>query len=694
MPFTSVSGTKTNTPLIDTPESITVINRDQIDLLNWQNLGQAVRYTAGVVGENYGEDERYDWLTLRGFQPIQYIDGLQAAVGSVPNTGVDLYGSQSVEILKGPASVLYGLAPPGGIVNMESRRPEDKFSGELQLLGGSYDDKQIAGDITGAVNDALSLRFTALVRDRDTQVDGVHSDRDYLAPAATWHIDSKTNLTVLAYYQWDQVNGDGGGFFPAAGIYSPNPAGQVTSNMNLGDYAYNKFMHRQYGYGYDFTHEFNDHLKFEQNLKYFDSYGKMLDVYGAGLATTTTPGAGLYPYLNPLTGVQETNSSGQGLYSNYSTVNRYNFPFDEAIHSFNVDSRLTGTFNTGPIEHNVLLGVDYRRYYDLASYGFSSAPSINLFSPNHYQAITTPPMTPYTDESQTQIGVYAQDELKYQHWILTVTGRQDWVTALNFGVPQDNQAFSYRAGLNYVFPIGLAPYVSYATSFQPTEGSDINGQPFKPTTGNQVETGIKYQPNNLGRDVKLLATLAFYDIHQDNVLEPYDLNPNFQVQTGQVEVQGAEVEVVGRLWDRLSLNASYSYTTSRVNTDPVTQLTLTPKNKVSLFADYTFQKGILGGFGGGMGYRYISSTYGDTGTPNSYTTIGATTVVVPGTSNLWRAPGYGLVDAVVHYNIKKWKVSIDASNLFDKNYISQCTSEVDCFYGLRRNVVMTLTRKF
>jgi iron complex outermembrane recepter protein len=676
VPHTSAAGTKMDTPLIETPESITVINRDQIDLLNEQNLGQAVRYTAGVIGENYGEDERYDWLTLRGFSPVQFVDGLQAPVGSVSNSGVDLYGFQAVEILKGPASVLYGLAPPGGIVNMVSRRPEDNFGGSMQILGGSYDDKQIAGDVTGAVTDSLSLRLTAMLRDRDTQTEGVHSSRDYVAPAATWHIDPQTDLTLLSYFQWDDLRGEGGGFLPAAGIYSPNPLGAISPSTNLGDYAYNHFQHRQYGVGYDFTHKFNDHLKFEQNFKYFDSLGKMMDVYGAGLATTTTPGAGLFPYLNPLNGVQETDpTTGLPLYSNYRTVDRYNFPFEEAINSINWDSRLTAKFDTGPVSNNVLLGVDYRRYMDLASYGFSVAPSIDLYTPNHNQAITTPPMMPYTDETQSQVGLYGQDTLKYQHWVLTLTGREDWVNSVNFGTPQDNEAFSYRAGLNYVFPIGVAPYISYATSFQPTPGAGANGQAFKPTTGDQVEAGIKYEPTNLGHGIKLLTTLAVYDIHQDNVLETDDVNPNFQIQTGQVEVKGVELETVARINERLSLNGSFSYTESRVDTAPVTELTLTPRYKASLFADYTLDRGVLAGLGGGVGYRYISSTYGDT-------------------ANQWRAPGYGLVDATVHYDYHKWRIAVEASNLFDKIYISQCSSETDCFYGLRQNVVATLTRKF
>ncbi|MDR3511358.1 MAG: TonB-dependent siderophore receptor [Caulobacteraceae bacterium] len=677
VPQETTAATKLATPLLETPQSVTVINRDQIDLLNWQNLGQAVRYTAGVVGENYGSDERYDWLTQRGFYPVQYIDGLQAPVGSVTNTGLDLYGSQSVEILKGPASVLYGLAPPGGIVNMTSRRPEDKFGGSIQALYGSYDDKQIAGDITGAVNPYLSLRLTALYYDRNTQTDGVRSTRTYVAPAATVHFDAHTDLTLLAYYQWDHVSGDGGGFFPAAGIYSYNPVGKITSSMNLGDYGYNKYERRQYGVGYDFKHEFNGDLTFEQNLKYFSNYSSMLDVYGAGYATTTTQSnADPYAYLNPLTGKQETDGSGHPLYTDYRTVNRYNFPFTEAINSFNVDSRLTDHFTTGPVTHTALVGVDFRHYTDTAYYGFSSAPSIDLFNPNHHQSITTPALAyRYLDDIQDQLGVYAQDEAKLDNWILTATVREDWLRQSDPGEKQSPSAFSYRVGLNYVFPIGLSPYISYATSFQPVVGATAAGANFVPTTGDQIEAGVKFEPHFVPRAVKIFTTLAVYDLKQNNVVEsaPTLTNPYAEAQTGHVEVKGVEFEAVARIYERLTLNASYSYTESE--TTGGYHLTITPKNKVSVFADYTFQTGMLAGFGGGVGYRYISSTYGDS-------------------ANQWLDPGYGLVDAVVHYDFNKWRVAIDASNLFDKTYISQCSSETDCFYGLRRKIVATVTRKF
>jgi iron complex outermembrane receptor protein len=684
VPVDNRAGTKTDIPLIETPQSITVINRDQIDLLTWQNLGQTVRYTAGVVGENFGSDERYDWITLRGFYPVQYVDGLQAPVGSVSNIGLDLYGSQSVEVLKGPASVLYGLAPPGGIVNMTSRRPDQKFGGEVSALYGSYNDKQLSGDITGGVNEQISLRLTALSYDRDTQTEGVRSKRTYVAPALKWDFSDDTNLTVLYYYQWDDVKGDGGGFFPAAGIYSPNPVGAISPYANLGDTGYNEFTRSQWAGGYEFNHSFNSQVRFEQNVKYFNDDNRMFDVYGNGFVTTTTNGPGLYPYLNPLTGVQET-SGGSPLYSDYRTVNRNNFPFWESIHSFEADNRLDVKFSSGALAHSMLLGYDYRRYVDHSKFGFGydSAPTVDVFAPPTALAITTPgAIFPYTQETQRQSGAYLQDQAKLDAWVFTLGARQDWLNTDYAGTPRTENKFSYRGGVNYVFPSGLAPYVSYATSFQPTPGSSFTGTAFKPTTGDQVEAGIKYEPTGLPKDVKILTTLAVYQIVQDNVLSADPAHAFFSLQVGQAKVKGAELEWVARIHERFSVNASYSYTDSEVTrtaspTDPTLgkQLPLVPKQKVSLFADYTAQTGPWAGFGGGLGVRYISSTYGDT-------------------ANAWLDPAYTLFDGVIHYNFDKWKIAVDGSNLFNKTYISQCSSEVDCFYGLKRKIVGTVTRKF
>ncbi len=351
VPRESNAAAKMNVPLIETPQSITVIPRDQIDLLDWQNLSQVVRYTSGVIGENYGPDPRYDWLTLRGFYPPEYVDGLQAPIGSVANVGVDLYGFQRVEVLKGPSSTLYGLSPPGGIVNLTSRRPEAQFSGEGQLQFGSYSDVQVAGDVTGPLNDEGSVlgRVTALYFDKGTQTNGVDTNRGFIAPSLTWIFTPNTNVTFLSYFQHDDVYGDGGGFLPSYGVIKPNPLGKVPTDTNLGDTDYNHFKRDQYGVGWDFNHQFNDTWRFEQNLKYFSSEVKILQVYGAGLV----------------------DANNDGVPDDYHTVNRYNFPFNENTKSFNVDNRVEGKINGDTVQQRVLFGLDYRRYTEDSEFGFA-----------------------------------------------------------------------------------------------------------------------------------------------------------------------------------------------------------------------------------------------------------------------------------------------------------------------------------
>ncbi len=649
-------------PLIETPQAVTVISRDQIDLLDWQNLSQVVRYTAGVIGENYGPDPRYDWLTMRGFYPTQYIDGLQAPIGSVSNVGVDLYGFQSVEVLKGPSSTLYGLAPPGGIVNLTSRRPEAQFSGEAQLQYGSYAHAQVAADVTGPLDkDGRFLgRLTALYFDRGTQTDGVDAKRYYVAPALTWVASQETNLTLLSYFQHDDVYGDGGGFLPIYGVERFNPLGEVPTNRNLGDTKYNHFKRDQYGAGYEFSHKFNDTWRFTQNLKYFSSDVKILQVYGAGLV----------------------DANFDGIPDDYRTVNRYNFPFNEKVKSFNVDSRAEGTFGSGAVKQKLLVGVDYRRYTDNAEYGFDLAPTIDLFKPVYGMPITTPTsLFPYLQQVQKQTGLYAQDQIKLDRWVLTLGGRQDNVKSSNAGERSTDNKFTYRAGLNYLFDSGFAPYVSYATSFQPTPGADFSGKVFAPTQGEQTEIGIKFQPGSLPSGTNVLLTLAAYDLTQKNVLtaDPDPSHAFFNVQAGEVRVKGLELEGVARFNDRWSFNAAYTYMDSEVTrsngVDLGKQLVQAPRQMASALVDFTQQAGSFAGLGASLGTRYVGSSYGDP-------------------ANRFRAPAVMLWDATVHYNVGNWVMQLNLSNMFDKEYLSRCASDAQCFYGLRRAINATVTRKF
>jgi iron complex outermembrane receptor protein len=662
VPSGAITASKTTAPLIETPQSVSVVSRDQIDLLNFIDVQQAVRYTAGIVGENYGPDLRFDFLTLRGFIPVQYVDGLQAPISStISNVGIDLYGMEAVDILKGPSSVLYGSTPPGGIYNLTSRRPSSQFGGELQVKYGEDDFKQAAGTVTGELANGLSARLTGLYRDRDSQTDYVTAKRAYAAPAVTYDIGPDTKITGLGYYQWDRVNGDTNGFLPALGVLYKNPVGTVSRSVNLGEPNYNFYRRRQWGAGYEFTHRFSSALKFTQNARWGEYHEYQQVIYGSGLLADNR------------------------------TVTRSNFPFKDDTEQFTIDSRLDANFATGAIEHRVLAGFDYRNYREASAFAFGSATNIDLFNPVYSTTpIAVPSLAAFTNQRLRQGGLYLQDQAKLGNFILTLSGRQDWTKTDNYmpaaAIPVRKQdKFTWRAGATYITDAGIAPYVSYATSFQPVVGSTQGGQAFSPTVGKQWEGGVKYDARGLGKDFKLFATAALFRIEQSNVLTTDPTNANFSVQTGQVVSKGVELEAVARLYEQLSINAAYSYTDAKItkSNNPVelgARQAAQPRHKASLFIDYTKKTGPLAGLGAGGGVRYLSDTPGNV--PSAFTPL------------VYTSPSTTLFDATLHYDLPGWRFAVNGSNIFDKRFAGRCTGAVGCFFGQSRQIIGTVTKRF
>lgn len=664
VPSGAITASKTTAPLIETPQSVSIITRDQVDLLNFIDVQQAVRYTAGVVGENYGPDLRFDFLRVRGFIPIQYVDGLQAPVSdTIDNVGLDLYGFEAIDILKGSASTLYGSTPPGGIYNLTSRRPSSRFGGEFQVKYGEDDFKQAAGTITGALTDGISARLTGLYRDRDSQTDFVNARRAYVAPAVAVDITPDTKLTALGYYQWDRVEGDTNGFLPAIGVLTPNPVGKVSRGINLGEPDYNFYRRKQWGAGYELTHRFSSAVKFTQNLRWTD-YSEYQQV--------------IYP---------------TGLNADNRTVTRANFPFRDDTQQFAVDNRFDVNFATGAVDHRVLVGFDYRNYREQSAFAFAGATDIDLFNPAYSTAPIVAPATStsFTDVRLRQYGLYAQDQMKFGNFILTLSGRQDWSKVdryqTTFGARSKNSpdSFTWRAGATYVTEAGVAPYLSYSTSFLTNVGSTAAGTPFVPSKGKQWEAGVKYDARGLGPDAKIFVTAALFRIEQDNPLLT-DPNSIFaDIQTGRIVSKGAEAEFVGRFYQKLSVNAAYSYTDAKITRSDFVpergaRLEATPRHKLSAFVDYTQDKGALAGFGGGAGIRHLSSSPGNT--PNTIPPV------------LYVSPAVTLFDATLHYDLPGWRFQLNGSNVFDKRYAGRCTGPSGCFFGQARQIVGTVTKRF
>jgi len=661
------SASKSDIPLVEMPQSVSVVSRDMIDLLNWTSLNESVRYSAGATGEAFGPDERYDWLQVRGFDPVQFIDGVQAPIGSVNNTGTDLYGSEAVEVLKGPAAVLYGQAPPGGIVNMISRRPQDEFGGELEAQLGEYNMWQVAGDVTGPMTDTVSGRITALYRDRETQVDFLTSKRLFISPAVTFNIGDDTKLTLLANYQDDDIANQSTGFLPIFGTMLPNPLGKVPVGRNLGETGYNNFKREQWSAGWDFSHRFNDRFSIQQNLKYFDVKVDSRAVFGTGLLDADPDG-----FAGPLL--------PDGVPDDFRTVTRSDFPFNERINSMTVDTRAYLDLGGDSLEQSLLFGVDYRKYDGFSEFGFASAPSIDLFAPVYNAVIPPATLFPFINETRDQVGVYFQDQIKAGRFVLTLNGRNDSVKRNPAsGSSQDDEEFTYRVGANYVFDNGFAPYIQTATSFQPVSGATFGGVPFSPTTGDQIEAGVKYDGRTLGPNVRVFGSLAAYEIVQKNVLTPDPAHLFFSLQAGEVEVKGIELEVGARIRERLTFNLALTSidteVTKTTGSDLGNELVAVPDMLFSGLVDYTFQQGPLAGFGFGLGLRHRGSMFGD----------GA---------NTFESDSVTVYDAILHYDTEKWRVAVNASNFTDEIFVDRCSSTSNCFYGTRRLITGSVTRKF
>lgn len=667
----SATGTKTHTPLIQAPQSISVVTRDQVEAQGAQSVVQALRYTSGLAAEVRGSSARYDIPYIRGFgsptDPVQFLDGMRLLRGggyAFPQ--MDPYGIERIEFLKGPSSVLYGGSVPGGLINLVSRRPTATPQGEIQLLYGSHDRMQAAFDLSGPVRSGdptLLYRITGLVRQANTQVVNTREERVFVAPSFTWAPTTDTRLTVLGSYTYDPQGGYYG-VLPTVGSLWPSPAGRIPRSFNDGDRTFSSFERRQAMIGYQFEHRFNDVWTVRHNLRYLD--------------------------LTTVTRDVTTN----GLLADGHTIPRYALGQNESIRGLTSDFQVQAKFDTGALRHTALFGFDYvaSDWRQIRTYG--NAPSIDYLNPV-YGIATNLNLSQITNQRQQlrQAGFYLQDQISFDRWTLVLSGRRDFVDMttdnyLNNGRQrQRDDATSGRVGLIYNFDAGIAPYASYSTSFLPVSGTDAAGNAFRPTTASQYEVGVKYQP--VGSNA--LFTLAYFDITQRNVVTA--LNPIIRYQTGEQRSRGLEFEARVAVTEAFSVIGAFTYTKAQVTrglgADVGDYPVGVPDYTASLWGDYAFGPGALHGLRVGGGVRYVGNTVGGYA-PNAF-------VASPTRLDV---PGYALFDLAISYDFGKVNPSLkgltaklNVTNLFDRTYVT-CLANNFCNYGFGRSAHAALTYRW
>ncbi|EOL9022000.1 ferrichrome porin FhuA [Cronobacter dublinensis] len=664
----SATATKTDTPIEKTPQSVSVVTREEMDMRQSQSVKEALGYTPGVVVSNRGASTTYDFVSIRGFTSVglsqnNYLDGLKLQGNFYNDAVIDPYMLERVELMRGPTSVLYGKSNPGGIIAMVSKRPTTEPLREVQFKMGTDNLYQTGFDFSDAIDDngEFSYRLTGVARSNDQQQVNAKQKRYAIAPSFTWRPDDKTSFTFLSYFQNEPQTGYYG-WLPKEGTVEPLPNGKrIGSDFNEGA-SNNTYSRNQKMVGYSVEHAFDDIFTVRQNLRFSEMKTSQQSVYGTGIQ------------------------------ADGHTLNRGTVVDNERLQNFSVDTQLQSKFATGDLAHTLLTGVDFMRMRNDINAKFGSAPAIDLYGSYTPEDFDFEDAEPYQLNETKQTGIYIQDQAEWDKWVFTLGGRYDWsqqgttvransTTPVAGSIGRNDHQFTWRGGVNYLFDNGISPYVSYSQSFEPN-AFDLYSTPrmaFAPSKGEQYEAGVKYVP----KDMPIVITGAVYQLTKTNTLTTDPNDATQQVPSGEVRSRGVELEAKAALNANINVTASYTYIDAEYTKDTNLKgnhVEQVPRNMGSLWGDYTFNNGPLSGLTIGTGGRFIGSSYGDP-------------------ANTFKVGSAAVMDAVVKYDLARLglpgsSVAVNVNNLLDREYVSSCFQTYGCFWGAERQVTATATFRF
>ncbi|WP_336699507.1 ferrichrome porin FhuA [Pantoea dispersa] len=669
----SATGTKTDTPIEKNPQSVSVVTQEEMSMHAVTSVKSAFNYTPGVLTGNRGSSDVIDALSIRGFSETntnQYLDGLKLQGDNYSEFAIDPYFLERAELLRGPVSVLYGKSNPGGVVSLVSKRPTQETLREVQFQMGTDNLFSTGFDFGGSLDDdgVYSYRLTGLARSADAQQEMNKEKRYTLAPSFSWRPDANTRFDLLTYFQNEPETGYYG-WLPregtVVGITRPDGSSyKLPTNFDEGEDS-NKISRNTKMVGYNFEHSFNDTWTVRQNLRYAELKTNYRSIYGNG-------------YL------PESQEITRG-----SAIS------DEKLNQFAVDNQVQAKFATGAVDHTLLMGVDYQRTRNDIDAAFASAAPINAINPQYGNDAVGAAFPYQYLNRQEQTGLYTQDQMEWNKWVLTLGGRYDYAmtSALNRNgnseVKNHDQAFTWRGGVNYVFDNGIAPYFSYSESFIPTTGTTVDGKPFDPSRAKQYEAGVKYVP----KDRPIVVTAAVYQLTKTKNLTADPNSLQFSVQGGEIRSRGVELEAKAALNANINLTAAYSYTDAEYTEDTLLKgrtPVQVPKHMASLWGDYTFHETALSGFTVGAGVRYVGESkglYAD----NEQNGVKS--------NQNFDVAAYTTVDAALKYDLGRFglpgsTVGVNINNLFDREYVASCYRDYACYWGAERQIVGTATFRF
>lgn len=662
------AATKTDTLLTETPQSISVVTEEQIVERGAVYYQDVFRYSAGVATENYGVDTRGDSFAARGFELKQYLDGLNKTPKGLYGSVQEVFTLERAEVLRGPSAVLYGAGSSGGLLNAVSKRPQFESGGEIGVQLGNFDRKQVQVDVTGPFSDAVAGRFVGLLRDGELLSEGQKNDKYVLMPSLTWKPGENTDVTFIGLYQNEDLGTQT--YLPMSKtLYANAQNPRIPIDTFLGEPGFNHMKTDQYSGTLLVNHRFNDWLAVTTNNRYLDQSVDYGEVYA------TFP-YGEDPFLDEAR----------------TEIGRAFYILDDQYTILNSDTHVQMDFQTGPLTHKVLVGLDYTRFEQERAEGYScrylypgcfgtNTPPLNVYNPEYGQPFPFG-NTNFVDSESTQLGVYLQDQMKWGDRVSFVFGaRRDRATSEATLSPEATvHANTFKVGaITEVFR-GFSPFVSYSESFTPLFGGDFYGNAYKPQEGRQYEGGIKWQPMR-----NSLITVSYFDIEDSNFLTADPDNIQNFIQSGVIGSKGVEVEAIVNLENGFGVAANWSYTKAEIlegTTDHPAgdRVENLPAHLASLWLSQNLY------LSNDLSMR-VAAGVRRQGDKIDYYQIQLT-------------PAVTLVDASVQANFKDWSFGLNVTNLADKEYLATCSRwsatfpDGMCYVGMTRTIIGTASKKF
>ncbi|KAB8315462.1 TonB-dependent siderophore receptor [Tolypothrix campylonemoides VB511288] len=654
-------GTRTDTPLRDIPQSIQVIPQQVIQEQQANRLTEVLKNAPGVVQGDRTPRDPLNLFKIRGFTATGdiLVNGIKDR--SFSNLG---FGSniERVEVLKGPASVLFGQGGLGGSVNLVTKQPLRDPLYSVEASAGSYNFYRGAIDLSGPLNDSKTVlyRLNASAETTESFIDFYEQQQYLIAPALTFQIGDRTKLTLEADYSRADGPYDFG--IPAEGSVLFNPNGKIPRNRFVSEPDFNDTSQSVFRVSYDFEHGFSD------NWRVRSFFRASLFQLRRDLVAPTTWERGSLRNLNRVA---------------------EDFDYDENI--YNLDNFVVGKFATGSIKHELVAGFNLLKIdTDITGISKSITP-LDVFNPRYGATPTGNNPTSNTKNTIQQLGLYLQDQITLvENLKLLLGGRfdianQKFENLLNSTDDfKQTEAFSPRVGIVYqpIQPISL--YASYSRSFN--QGvSTFSAAPPEPERGTQYEVGVKADLTD-----RLAATLAFYDLTRSNLptADPNDPSSTRTIQIGEQRSRGIEFDISGEILPGWNIIAGYALTDTEVTRDNNTfvvgnqrlsfvgnELNNVPRHALNLWTTYEIQSGSLQGLGFGLGVFYYGERQANL-------------------ENTVELPGYTRTDATVFYKRDNFRAAINIRNLFDVDYFVSAQNRNRIIPGDPLTVVGTISWQF